>query len=456
MKKSRLLMMVCACAFTNAILINAIGAPVLVNGSLTGTAGNTTATPWTITSGYPGIVDANGPANNTGVPWTLSPDGGTFARCVGSGVSGITKEDAFEQTLSGFTIGASYTLQFYLTNLGWFVGTEWRNHEGYWGLFVNNTLVGRSTVIDGPINPSTTIQWYSDSITFTATDTVQTLRLVAFTANPIIYTGGLDGKQAYMGIDGLRLLDGGVVPLPDTLVDKQPAPGTNYGGLYSNAGSGNERNADDFSLSTPTQVNTISWYGWFPHVKPAILTGDFDILFFYDDAGLPSNPPFYSTTATDITGTETGITTEFGASIIKWTATIPTANFASAGDYWLSVQGHPEQIEYITSWIWAFANPIVGESGAAFENEGSNVWRGFSAADGEDLTDAFAFSLTGTSMPVADADGDGIANLQDNCPTIRIRHNLTQMEMLKAMSVTLMMTMMECQTLSRRSTILTP
>jgi hypothetical protein len=188
------------------------------------------------------------------------------------------------------------------------------------------------------------------------------------------------------------------------VIDKQPNPGTGFGGLNSNVGLDFEREADDFSLSAPTQVNTVSWYGWFRDTS--ILTGDFDILFF-NDVGLPSNPAFYTTTVSNVTGASTGMTTSSGIPIFKWTATIPAASFSASGDYWLSVQGYADLLDLDTYWIWAFGEAITGEGDIAWQDDAGpcgtspptceepDVWQSSS------ITDAFAFTLSNVPIPPA-------------------------------------------------------
>ena len=198
MKRIHALGLMCACVFALAIFTKADAAPVLMNGSLDGTVGaNTAATDWTIANATPDLVDENGPFNNTGVLWTLSPDGGTFARGNGHHSDPGQFSEAFEQTVSGFTIGESYALEFSQTNLGFYNDNfgDWFNRDGYWGLFVDDILVGQSTTIGGPTNFDDPIAWLSDSIAFTATSATQTIRLQAFTDD----TSGI----AYLGIDGL-------------------------------------------------------------------------------------------------------------------------------------------------------------------------------------------------------------------------------------------------------------
>jgi hypothetical protein len=221
MKNSSLLGAVCAYVFVSSVFTIADAAePVLTNGSLTGTPiANEVPPGWTIPipTASPSTVGENGPFNFTDVPWTLSPDGGTFVR--GNGHVDVEFQDAFEQSVSGFAPGESYTLEFFQTNLGFRdVGPSWDDwlvRDGYWGLFVNDTLVGQSTTISGPAKFDDPILWLSDGITFTASSATQTLRLQAFTA---------ESEIAYLGIDGLTLTLGGT-PTPAPEFVSTPAVG---------------------------------------------------------------------------------------------------------------------------------------------------------------------------------------------------------------------------------------
>jgi hypothetical protein len=209
MIESRFLRIVYAVVITIGMTSIAEAAPVLTNGSLTGSTGvDTTAPGWTISNATPDLVDATGPTNNTGVNWTLSPDGGTFQRGNGHHTDPESFSESFEQTVSGFINGSSYTLEFYQTNLGFYNARfeDWFNRDGHWGLYVDDVLVGQSTTIGGPTNFDDPIVWLADSITFTATGSIQTLRLEAFTDD----ASGI----AYMGIDGLQLADASAVPIP--------------------------------------------------------------------------------------------------------------------------------------------------------------------------------------------------------------------------------------------------
>lgn len=183
--------------------------PDFTNGSLTGTPGESTPAPgWAIANSTPDLVDANGPFNNTGVPWTLSPDGGTFARCNGNGDPEF--EEAFEQTVSGLTGGMVYRVDFYQANLGFRVIAtgEWRNHPGYWALRVNGVRKGQSDGIAGPSTSTDPVVWLADDIEFLATNETLTLEFRAFSTAMVVeelYQVG------YMAIDGFDLV---LVPEP--------------------------------------------------------------------------------------------------------------------------------------------------------------------------------------------------------------------------------------------------
>lgn len=188
-------------------------APLLFNGSLTGTTGSSSMAPdWQMIKEAPDLVNAKGPYNNTTLDWVLSPDGGTFVRANGTGES---NQEGLQQTISGFTAGATYQLNFYQTNLGFLTpGDEWRNQAGYWGLFVDGDLVSQSATVSGPNRATDAIEWSQQSLQFTATDSSLTLGLEAFTTQPRTSTSA-PLSIAYLGIDGLELVS---VPLPGALL----------------------------------------------------------------------------------------------------------------------------------------------------------------------------------------------------------------------------------------------
>lgn len=209
-------------------------APIIVNGSFTGSPGsNAVAAGWSIANATPDLVAADGPFNNTGVPWTLSPDGGTFARA--NGTANPTFAEAIEQAVADFVVGQTYRLELSQVNLGFQVAStgEWRNQEGYWGLLLDGALVGQTSAITGPASPTDPITWSDAAIEFMATATTHTLGLRAFT------TGASD--TAYMAIDGVSF--GESVP--------EPAAGLLLGGAGLAAAWARRRRSGSAAHRTP-------------------------------------------------------------------------------------------------------------------------------------------------------------------------------------------------------------
>jgi hypothetical protein len=200
---------VASLALQALLVAHAEAMPAFVNGSLTGTPGAEIAAPgWAIANGTPDVVDADGPFNNTGVPWTLSPDGGTFAR--GNGNGDPMFEESFEQSVSGFSPGMVYRVDLYQATLGFRVsGTgEWRNHPGYWAILVDGVRKGQSNGSNGPVTSTDPVVWVDESIEFLATQGTHTLEFRPFSTAAVVENSTQVG---YMGIDGLEL---SLVPEP--------------------------------------------------------------------------------------------------------------------------------------------------------------------------------------------------------------------------------------------------
>ncbi|MEM9065745.1 MAG: hypothetical protein AAGB51_09685 [Planctomycetota bacterium] len=192
-----------------AVLMFSAGvqAQVIGNGSLTGPTGSSMVPgPWYLWQATPDTVNASGPLNFTGTPWTLSPDGGTFALTAGST---LPNSEGFAQMVSGFTIGQTYQIDFYQTNMGFYdpVALTWNGEDGFYNLIVDGVLTDASSVISKPASPSDSIVWTADSFTFTATSTTHELAFLGRSVNP----GGI---VAVMGIDGIRLTP---IPAPGVL-----------------------------------------------------------------------------------------------------------------------------------------------------------------------------------------------------------------------------------------------
>jgi len=170
---------------------------LVVNGSLNGSIANMDVpTGWTVLEGTPDTMD---PTSNVGVSgWlsfgvapTVSPDGGTW---VGLGIDGSYIE-RFGQTLSGLTVGQTYTVSWQAANFG--VNNASNSYLGSnaIGVMLDGVSIGQGATL------SLSSSWSTESLTFVATSTSQ---LLSFSL------AGTD--KAYLGIDGISVTAGGVTP----------------------------------------------------------------------------------------------------------------------------------------------------------------------------------------------------------------------------------------------------
>ena len=183
---------------------------VIANSSLTGPPTVSVAPPsWFEWQKTPDTVDASGPFNNTGVPWVLSPDGGTFVR---AGGSTFVNSEAIGQVVSGFTPGASYNVTFFQTNLGFEHPSTgaWNGEDGYWELVIDGVSSDTASVLTKPTTSTDPIVWSSDSMSFIAPGATVEIALVSRS----VLASGL---AAYMGIDNVQV-HGSVIPEPSSLV----------------------------------------------------------------------------------------------------------------------------------------------------------------------------------------------------------------------------------------------
>ncbi|MEM8945375.1 MAG: PEP-CTERM sorting domain-containing protein [Planctomycetota bacterium] len=182
--------------------------PVLMNSSLTGPVATGTVPPdWFLWQKTPDTVDATGPFNNTGVNWTLSPNGGTFVR---AGGSDFPNSEAFAQNVTGLTIGATYQVTFHQTNLGFENPTSgaWNGEDGFWELVVDGLSSDTSTTLSKQAVATNPIVWTGGTMSFVAPNTTAEL---AFVSRAV----GTSGLAAYMGIDGIRIQP---IPEPTAIV----------------------------------------------------------------------------------------------------------------------------------------------------------------------------------------------------------------------------------------------
>lgn len=170
---------------------------LVVNGSLDGSIANMDVpTGWTVLAGTPDTMD---PTSNVGVSgWlsfgvapTASPDGGTW---VGLGVDGSYIEQ-FGQTLSGLTIGQTYTVSWQAANFGINNASNSYLGSNAIGVVLDGVSIGQGASL------SLSSSWSTESLTFVATSTSQLLSFrLAGT------------EKSYLGIDGISVTAGGVTP----------------------------------------------------------------------------------------------------------------------------------------------------------------------------------------------------------------------------------------------------
>lgn len=189
------------------IVSGAAAEPVILNGGMDGNAGvGLSPANWMVAQATPDVVDSNGPFNNTGNPWDLSPDGGTFARM--NGVGNIQSE-GISQNVTGFTAGESYEISFYAVNLGFMVAStgSWQGFDGYFEFYADGNLLATSDALSKQASASDPIVWTQQSVQFEATASDFLLEIRAETTAGVF-------DIAYMGIDGVGA---SLVPAPGAL-----------------------------------------------------------------------------------------------------------------------------------------------------------------------------------------------------------------------------------------------
>ena len=166
---------------------------MVVNGSLTGpVATDGLPSGWTAFGGTPDTNDVN---NNVGTnvafvvdPAGPSPDGGTWV--------GLARDDSISlseiigQQVTGFVAGQTYVVSWYAGNFG---GFDFVNPASI-DVLIDSASIGSGTQL------ALGSDWFSQSVTFTATDTFHDLRI-----------GLLGTGPSYLSIDGIAVT---AVPIP--------------------------------------------------------------------------------------------------------------------------------------------------------------------------------------------------------------------------------------------------
>ncbi len=189
-------------------LTTTASAQVILNSDLTGPVGaGNIPTDWFAWSGSADTCDTTGPFNNTGNPWVLSPNGGTFVR---GGATDTGVNEAIAQDLTGFVPGQSYTIEFYSTNLGFqqpSSGGAWTGADGFWRFYLDGVAIGDSVTLTKQALGTDDIVWSFGTVGFVAPAADFELAIASRRA------GGVD-TAAYMGLDGVQIRP---VPAPASL-----------------------------------------------------------------------------------------------------------------------------------------------------------------------------------------------------------------------------------------------
>lgn len=179
------------------------------NGSLTGPNDTFSLIPPGWVNLFPG--DRNSTPDTEGADgphevYNISPDGGTFVAGAHAVIGFPLGIEGIQQTMTGFDVGQRYRIDFYQSNLGFGPENDLGQWSGLanWQLYLDGAPTGLfSDLMEPEIGPLPNNSWFESSITFVAT--AETLA-IGFGPN------STNGKNAFLGIDGIRITE--VVPVP--------------------------------------------------------------------------------------------------------------------------------------------------------------------------------------------------------------------------------------------------
>ena len=196
----------------------AVAQPQILNGGFDGGTGfNTVPGPWEIVSRTPDTLPPGG-ISPFAPDMPASPEGGNFvhaqAELPGVGASPVAGfAEAFQQTVTGLTVGVQYEISFWQANAGAFAGNEDRFDPGAWDVLFG-AQVQRSPTTAAWQGQGLQF-WEPVSLAFTASAPNQTLRFTAVdlpgvdsTTLPASGFGGVG-----LALDGVSIA---VVPAPGT------------------------------------------------------------------------------------------------------------------------------------------------------------------------------------------------------------------------------------------------
>lgn len=184
-----------------------------VNGDLNGTIGISAApTSWgQVPYGDPasqstGTLQATSDLCNTTGPDAFNGINGnpysglTFTSGLHMSNIGWVWHEGIQQTVTGLTVGTNYTVSFFQTVIKQSNGLD---QTGSWAVYRDNTLLGVSTISNGPLPYNSTAHiWDRRTVTFTATSTSHTIKFLP-RDNDADISSPNEGLR--MGIDSVTL-----------------------------------------------------------------------------------------------------------------------------------------------------------------------------------------------------------------------------------------------------------
>jgi hypothetical protein len=216
-----------AAALTVMAVASASAAPTLINGSLTGPVGASITPPGWTQIPTPDTIDQTHnlgslPASSFAATPSASPDGGTWIGMFAFTYPTINYvyKEGISQTVSGFTVGGTYSLSWYHANFGVGFPSDYTAANAI-EVFADGVSIGSGAV--RAASPG----WVEESISFIATDTELDLSFMGLLAPPTVGAG----SGTYQSIDGIRLTE---ISLPPPLPNNVPEPAALS--LFSGAG----------------------------------------------------------------------------------------------------------------------------------------------------------------------------------------------------------------------------
>jgi hypothetical protein len=152
----------------------------------------------------------------------------------------------------------------------------------------------------------------------------------------------------------------------------------------------NQQLADDFVPGTDGTVTTVTWQGSYYGTDNPATVESFTIQFFTDDAGLPTNTPFYEVV---MDAPKTAVGSLINKTLYEYSVDLAAGpELLSGQTYWLNIYTNDSPINY------AWANSTDGTLGGAIRAQ-DNPWEPLTEAE----RDNHVFTLEAAEGPEANA-----------------------------------------------------